>query len=77
MRSGVALEALGRFDDAIVDYEAVLLAQPEDPAGFNNLGNAYAGVGGTWGGLGGACVRKGESKACTKKSKQPLAVFFF
>lgn len=40
---GVALEALGRFDDAISDYRAVLAAAPEDPSAWNNLGNAYAG----------------------------------
>lgn len=40
---GVALEALGRFDEAVSDYRAVLAAAPEDPSAWNNLGNAYAG----------------------------------
>ena len=35
---GVALEALGRFEEAVVDYRAVLAAEPEDPAAWNNLG---------------------------------------
>lgn len=43
---GVALEALGRFDEAVADYRAVLAAAPEDPSAWNNLGNAYAGAGG-------------------------------
>lgn len=42
---GVVLEALGRFDEAIADYRAVLKAQPDDPAAWNNLGNATAGRG--------------------------------
>jgi tetratricopeptide (TPR) repeat protein len=36
---GVVYEALGRYDDAVVDYQAVLKAQPNDPSGWNNLGN--------------------------------------
>jgi hypothetical protein len=40
---GVILEALGRFDEAITDYRAVLAAQPNDPSAWNNLGNATAG----------------------------------
>jgi len=32
-------EALGRYDDAVTDYRAVLKAQPNDPSGWNNLGN--------------------------------------
>jgi tetratricopeptide (TPR) repeat protein len=47
-RRGVTLEALGRFEEAIVDYRAVLKAAPNDPAGWNNLGNASAGLG-RWG----------------------------
>ena len=39
------LEALGRFDEAVADYRAVLAAAPEDPAAWNNLGNAEAGAG--------------------------------
>mmetsp|Transcript_10578 Transcript_10578/g.15783 ORF Transcript_10578/g.15783 Transcript_10578/m.15783 type:complete len:212 (+) Transcript_10578:1-636(+) len=38
LNRGVALEALGRFEEAIEAYEAVLKAQPNDPAGWNNLG---------------------------------------
>lgn len=29
---GVALEALGRYEEAIADYRAVLAAAPDDPA---------------------------------------------
>ncbi len=43
-RRGVVLEALGRFDDAVRDYRAVLDVAPNDPAGWNNLGNALAGA---------------------------------
>lgn len=39
------LEALGQFEDALTDYRAVLAVQPQDPAGWNNLGNASAGLG--------------------------------
>lgn len=42
---GVVLEALGQFEDALTDYRAVLAVQPQDPAGWNNLGNASAGLG--------------------------------
>lgn len=42
---GVVLEALGRFDEAVADYRAVLAVAPNDPAGWNNLGNATAGLG--------------------------------
>lgn len=42
---GVALEALGRFDEAVADYRAVLAVAPGDPAAWNNLGNALAGKG--------------------------------
>jgi tetratricopeptide (TPR) repeat protein len=41
----VVLEALGRFPEAIADYRAVLAVAPEDPAAWNNLGNASAGSG--------------------------------
>ena len=41
---GVVLEALGRFEEAIQDYRAVLAAAPNDPAAWNNLGNATAGA---------------------------------
>jgi len=41
----VVLEALGRFDEAIADYKAVLAVAPNDPAAWNNLGNATAGAG--------------------------------
>lgn len=44
-RRGVVLEALGRFDEAITDYRAVLAVAPNDPAAWNNLGNASAGKG--------------------------------
>lgn len=30
-------EALGRYDDAVIDYKAVLKAAPNDPSGWNNL----------------------------------------
>lgn len=40
---GVAFEALGQFEDAIRDYKTVLAAAPDDPAAWNNLGNATAG----------------------------------
>ena len=30
-------EALARYDDAVVDYKAVLKAAPNDPSGWNNL----------------------------------------
>ena len=39
------LEQLGRLEEAILDYRAVLKASPEDPAAFNNLGNAEMGLG--------------------------------
>lgn len=42
---GVVLEAMGRFDEAVADYRAVLAAAPNDPAAWNNLGNA---TGGEW-----------------------------
>ena len=38
------LEALGQFEDALTDYRAVLEVQPKDPAAWNNLGNASAGL---------------------------------
>lgn len=41
----MALESLGRFDEAIADYKAVLAVAPDDPAAWNNLGNAEAGSG--------------------------------
>ncbi len=41
----MVLEALGQFEDALTDYRAVLAVQPQDPAGWNNLGNASAGLG--------------------------------
>ena len=41
---GVALEALGRFEEAVADYRAVLAAEPNDPAAWNNLGNATTGA---------------------------------
>jgi hypothetical protein len=47
---GVALEGLGRFEEAIADYRAVLAVAPDDPAGWNNLGNASNGLG-RWGWL--------------------------
>ena len=40
----MVLEALGRFEEAIQDYRAVLAAAPNDPAAWNNLGNATAGA---------------------------------
>ncbi|EFJ48098.1 hypothetical protein VOLCADRAFT_91321 [Volvox carteri f. nagariensis] len=42
---GVALEALGRWSEAVEDYRAVLQAAPLDPAGWNNLGNAMGRTG--------------------------------
>lgn len=36
---------MNRFDEAIADYRAVLDVAPNDPAGWNNLGNATAGLG--------------------------------
>lgn len=42
---GVALEGLNRFEEAISDYKAVLAVAPDDPAGWNNLGNASNGLG--------------------------------
>jgi tetratricopeptide (TPR) repeat protein len=45
LNRGATLEALGRFPEAVVDYRAVLKAAPNDPAGWNNLGNASAGMG--------------------------------
>lgn len=44
MCRGVVLEALGQFEDALTDYRAVLEVQPQDPAAWNNLGNASAGL---------------------------------
>lgn len=41
----MVLEALGRFPEAIRDYKAVLAVAPDDPAAWNNLGNANAGSG--------------------------------
>ena len=41
----MVLEALGQFEAALTDYRAVLAVQPGDPAGWNNLGNASAGLG--------------------------------
>lgn len=43
LNRGVVLEALGRFDEAKEDYVAVLQVDPNDPAAWNNLGNACAG----------------------------------
>lgn len=37
---GVVYEALARYDDAVVDYKAVLKAAPNDPSGWNNLVNS-------------------------------------
>lgn len=42
------LEALGRFEEAKRDYQAVLAVAPDDPAAWNNLGNACTGTG-DWG----------------------------
>ena len=42
---GVVLEALGRFEEAVRDYNSVLAVQPNDPAAWNNLGNATRGLG--------------------------------
>jgi Flp pilus assembly protein TadD len=39
LNRGVVLESLGRYEEAASDYEAVLSAQPNDPAACNNLGN--------------------------------------
>jgi len=43
LNRGVALEQLGRWDEAVEAYDAVLLAVPNDPAGWNNRGNANMG----------------------------------
>ena len=53
---GVALEGLGRFDEAIRDYRSVLAAAPDDPSAWNNLGNSSAGGCGVWCGGGRVCV---------------------
>ena len=45
LNRGAVLEAMGRFDDAIEDYTAVLESSPDDPAAWNNLGNAEMGRG--------------------------------
>lgn len=45
LNRGVVLEALGRFPEAVADYRAVLAVAPDDPAAWNNLGNATAGLG--------------------------------
>ena len=39
LNRGVTLESLGRYQEAAADYQAVLDAQPNDPAAWNNLGN--------------------------------------
>jgi tetratricopeptide (TPR) repeat protein len=63
----VVLEALGRFDEAAVDYRSVLEVQPDDPAAWNNLGNASAGENAPlpwlmW------TVQRGECRAALKSS---------
>jgi len=45
LNKGVALEGLGRFRDALACYEAVLDADPAEPAAWNNLGNAKLALG--------------------------------
>lgn len=45
LNRGVVLEAMGRFEEAKRDYLAILEADPEDPAIWNNLGNASMGIG--------------------------------
>jgi protein O-GlcNAc transferase len=42
---GVALKALGRFDEAVDAYERVLAVRPDHPAALNNLGNALGALG--------------------------------
>lgn len=44
LNRGVILEALGRWDDAIADFTEVLAVAPRDPAAWNNMGNAHAGI---------------------------------
>lgn len=36
------LESLGRYDESIADYQAVLKVSPNDPSAWNNLGNSTA-----------------------------------
>ncbi|CAI7774381.1 unnamed protein product [Closterium sp. NIES-54] len=48
LNRGVALESLGRFQEAAADYSAVLAVAPNDPAAWNNLGNAQVGDGVVW-----------------------------
>ena len=59
---GVALEGLGRFDEAIRDYRSVLAAAPDDPSAWNNLGNSSAGGCGVWCGGGRVCVWGGGGR---------------
>jgi tetratricopeptide (TPR) repeat protein len=47
LNRGVVLESLGRYSEAASDYRAVLAAEPNDPAAWNNLGNV-ASAEGNW-----------------------------
>ena len=47
LNRGTAEEALGRWDEASADYEAVLRLQPDDASALYNLGNV-AGSRGDW-----------------------------
>ena len=42
---GVALKAIGRFDEAVDAYERVLAVRPDHPVALNNLGNALGALG--------------------------------
>lgn len=45
LNRGVVLESLGRYSEAASDYQAVLAAEPNDPAAWNNLGNVASAQG--------------------------------
>ena len=45
LNRGTALEGLGRWEDAIADYNRVLELDPQDAMAYNNRGNAKTGLG--------------------------------
>ena len=45
LNRGALLENIGRYEESIRDYRAVLRAAPEDPAAWNNLGNVTMALG--------------------------------
>ncbi|MEO2192163.1 MAG: tetratricopeptide repeat protein [bacterium] len=45
LNRGVLFENQLMFEEAIADYRAVLKVSPNDPVGWNNLGNAQMGAG--------------------------------